>query len=309
MTNVPVIFAATDIGSNATKTMVWAIGPDKHPRERFQKRFPLRLDDVFRTRRIGASNLARLLETFIAISAICREHGARRARAVATDAFRAAENARQVAEAIALETGIEIEVLSTREEGRLIAEGVLLDDADRRGRFLILDIGGGSADIILPERNGGVRSISLPLGAVRLREMFVRSDPMAPPEYAAMSEHVEKTIAHRLTALDGRWSSQAVGCGGGVRFLHTMTGVYHSMLAQDQPLRHEQLEHLRDAIWPLRVGTLVEKYGVDHERAEIIVPGAVVLAALMKRLGLKALRPSARGVRDGLLAEFLRTLP
>jgi len=308
-TERPVVFAATDIGSNATKILIWEIARDKRWRERFQKRYPLRLDDVYRLKQIEPSKVVRLSEVFLEIAAICREQAVSQLRAVASDAFRSASNGRRVADAITLESGIEPEVLAAEEEGRLIAEGVLLDDATRRGEFLILDIGGGSAEIILPDRRGGVHTTSLALGAVRLREMFVRSDPIAPNEYAALQAHVEKTVTKATAAMDGRWLNSAVGCGGGVRFLHAMCGVLCGALSQHQPVRLDQVEHLCQAIWPMRVDSITRHYGIDHERAEIIVPGAVVLLSLMKHLKLATLRPSGRGVRHGLLADFLRTLP
>jgi len=299
------VFAATDVGSNATKIMVWEIEAEKRPRPRFHKRYPLRLDDAFRTGQIGPANIARLVETFAEIGEICRKKGVTRLRAVATDAFRAARNRAEVVRAVETETGIVLEVLSPEEEGRLVAEGVMLDRCNGRRDFLILDIGGGSAEIIRPRPRGDAEVLSLPLGAVRLREAFVRSDPLTPDQYEALCAHVERVVAEGTASLGRRWSNTGVGCGGGVRFLHAMCGVLHATLSQNEPMRLGQLEHLCEAIWPLKVETLVQKYGIERERAEIIVPGAVVARELMRRLDLAALEPSQRGVRDGLLADFL----
>jgi len=312
----PVVFAAADVGSNATKVLVWEMGAGGAPRERFQKRFAMRLSDAFRAGRIEPDSIRRLIEIFAEIADVCREHGARPVRAVATDALRSAANAREVAEAIALETGIDLQVISSRKEAELVAKGVLLDYLAGSGNLAILDIGGGSAQITIAGLGGGRESAagkavslctaSLPLGAVRLREMFMRSDPMASAEYEAMRGHVEQATVRGTVGLKGPWQSGAVGCGGGVRFLHTMCGVDGGIAAQDQPARADQIEHLCDAIWHMPIEAMIRHYGIDRERAEIIVPGAVVLLALMKRLKLTEMRPSRRGVRDGLLAEFLK---
>jgi exopolyphosphatase/guanosine-5'-triphosphate,3'-diphosphate pyrophosphatase len=311
----PVVFAAADVGSNATKVLVWEIGAGGVPRERFQKRFALRLSDVFRVGRIEPATVGRLVEIFIEIAAICREHGARQVRAVATEAFRSAGNAREVAEAIALETGIDLQVISSRKEAELVAEGVLLDYLAGAGNLAILDIGGGSTQITIAGLGGRrentgkmpvLPAVSLPLGAVRLREMFMRSDPMVPADFEAMRRHVEQAMVRGTVSLRGQWSPCAIGCGGGVRFLHTMCGIHGGVAGQDQPVRMDQIEHLCDAIWHMPIEALVRHYGIDRERAEIIVPGGVVLLALMKQLKLNEMRPSGRGVRDGLLAEFLK---
>lgn len=301
------VAAAADIGSNATKILLWEIAGDGRARERFQKRYPLRLDDVFRTGQIEPATIARLIETFLDIADIVRKNGARQVRAVATEAFRSASNARAVVEAIALETGIEPEVISPQEEGRLVASGVLLDHPEQRNSFMILDIGGGSAQITRPIRDGAIRTTSVPLGAVRLREMFIHSDPIRPADFGAMSEHVEATLRRGATGIEYRGSGGAFGCGGGVRFLHTMCGILHGALSQDQAIRVAQVEHLRDAIWAMTSDSLARHYGIDHERAEIIVPGVVVLLGLMKHLKIRQLQPSSRGVRDGLLAEFMKS--
>jgi len=303
-----VVLAAVDIGSNATKVLVWEIGGDKRPHERLQKRFALRLEDVFRVGRIEPSMIARLVETFLEITEICRRHGAQYVRAAATEAFRSASNAQEVVAAIALETGIEPKIVSPHEEGRLVAEGVLLDHAECRSDFLILDIGGGSAQTILPDRRSGIHTITLPLGAVRLREKFVRTDPIKLADFEAMCAHAEATAARIRIGAGGRRRGSAFGCGGGVRFLHAMCGILCGTLSQNQPVRADQLEHLCQAIWPMPADTVIRHYGIDHERAEIIVPGAVALLALMKCLKIVELRPSSRGVRDGLLADFLRNL-
>ncbi len=100
-----------------------------------------------------------------------------------------------------------------------------------------------------------------------------------------------------------------MGCGGGVRFLHTMCGILCGMLGQDQAVRADQIEHLCQMIWHMPIDVMVRHYGIDNERAEIIVPGAVVLATLIKRLKVVEIRPARRSVRDGLLADFLKQSP
>ncbi|MCX8037470.1 MAG: hypothetical protein N3D11_10590 [Candidatus Sumerlaeia bacterium] len=299
------------MGSNATKILIWEIAGDGQVRERFQKRYALRLDDVFRTGRIEPPTVVRLTETFAEIAALCRQHGVEAERAVATEAFRSAANAREVADAIALETGIEIAIISAEEEARLVAEGVLLDRPVQGSAFLIFDIGGGSAQVSRVDRSAGgntaaTETFSMPLGAVRLREMFVRGDPISPADYEALQEHVRAALTVGLAKLNGQWAPCAVGCGGGVRFLHMMCGIHGGALGQDQPVRYHQLEHLCQTIWPMSVSALMRNFGIDRERAEIIVPGAVVAVNLMKHLHVNDLRPSRRGLRDGLLAEFMR---
>ncbi len=305
------IFAAVDVGSNATKILIWEVAGDSRVRERFQKRYPLRLDDVFRTGRIQPPTVARLTDTFADIAGLCRQHGVAATRAVATEAFRSAANAREVADAVALETGIEIAVIPAQEEARLVAEGVLQDQPVHSSTFLIFDIGGGSAQVSRVDRPAGgsaaaAETFSMPLGAVRLREMFVHGDPISPADYEALQEHVRACLTVGLAKLVGQWAPWAIGCGGGVRFLHMMCGIHTGALGQDQPVRLDPLEHLCQTIWPMPVAVLMRNFGIDRERAEIIVPGAVVAVNLMKHAKVAELRPSRRGLRDGLLAEFLR---
>ncbi|MBM3334277.1 hypothetical protein FJY63_06415 [Candidatus Sumerlaeota bacterium] len=304
---IKAVFAAADLGSNATKVLIWQIGGDNHPREISQRRFPMRLSDAFRTGKIEPPTVAALTEVFAEIADLCRKHGAATLKAVATDAFRQASNSRQVTDAIALETGIEIEVVSAQREAELVAKGVLLDHPVFADDLLVLDVGGGSAQISVFDRRD-ITVTSVPLGAVRLREMFVRCDQIAPLDYQAMCSHVDRVVAEGLSQAHASRTSPAIGCGGGVRFIHAMCAVHGGVTGQNEPVRLNRLEHLCEAIWHMPVDSIVRLYGIDRERAEIIVPGAVVLLALMKHLRIGAVIASRRGVRDGLLSEFLDEL-
>lgn len=304
MSTKHVLYAATDIGSNATKTTIWRMDSGRPPRPVFQKRYPLRLADAFRGDRLEPAVVERLVETFSEIAAALKQHNVAHHHAVATEAFRKASNGEAVVQAVHEATGIQPRVLSSKQEGWLVARGVMLDNHGEQQDRLIIDVGGGSAEVILVDRADKIHALSLPLGAVRLREKFIRSNPIAPAEFDAMTEHVEKMVYKRIAPVSERWTC-GIGCGGGIRFLHMMYGVFRTTMMQDQPLRRDQLEHLLQTIWPQRTDSLVKQYGIDLERAEIIVPGAIVLLTLMKRLDLSAIRPSFRGVRDGLLAEFL----
>ena len=304
----PITFAGIDVGSNATKLSIWLIGPDGQTRELTQKRFPMRLEDAFRSEaaEIGAAKAARLIDMFREIAELTRQMKAEYVRAVATEAFRSARNGPAVAAEIEHKTGLRVETLTPQEEGRLVSDGVMLDFPGKERDFAIIDVGGGSAQVILPGARGP-RTVSLPIGAVRLRTWFMPSDPIPPDEYEAMCGYVEDTVAEHVTSIDGRWSTSAIGVGGGARFLHAMCAVLKGSFQQDQPLRLDHLEHLTHVIWPLRADSLVRHYGIDLERAEIIIPGAVALLAIMKRLGVNMVKPSRRSVRDGLLVHFQRS--
>ena len=103
-------------------------------------------------------------------------HGADKVRAVATSAMRDARNSRAFLAWVRDETGWDVEIISGLEEGRLIHRGVVENEPGAGGRCVLVDVGGGSCEITLSEHKRMHETISLPLGAVRLTQEFVRSD-------------------------------------------------------------------------------------------------------------------------------------
>src|SRR5260370_37551097 len=138
----------------------------------------------------------RMLSTLRRYGALCRRYGAR-VRAVATSAIREAKNKEEIIRRARREAGLNLEVVSGREEARLICLGILYGNSPR-ARSLCIDVGGGSTEVAtaVGERPTNLWSISL--GAVRLTELFDSSGKITAQQLALMREYAREAVSKRL---------------------------------------------------------------------------------------------------------------
>src|SRR5271157_4410042 len=176
-------YAAIDIGSNSIRMEAAEVVAGQPARVLASEREVTRLgESVFRT---GSVSEEAIKATCAVLARMCGEY--RRlevvgVRAVATSAIRDARNQRDFVARAAEAAGAPVEIISGREEARLIHLGVESNWPQAGKRILIVDIGGGSAEIIASESGRLREAFSKPLGAVRLREIFLRDDPPAPQQ-------------------------------------------------------------------------------------------------------------------------------
>ncbi len=228
-------------------------------------------------------------------------------RAVATSAIRDARNQteflRQAGEVI----GDPVEIVSGLEEARLIHLGVQTRWPHPAKRVLIIDIGGGSAEIILSE-NGRLREgFSRPLGAVRLTEMFLHNDPPRPVEMAQMEEFIEEKLAPV-------W--RRIAPGGFDRVIATSATASAAICAanriprsrREEANRHRasavQLKRIYRALGGKDLAARQKVTGIGPRRAEIIVAGVSVLHHILQAVQAPSVYYSNAGVRDGIVADL-----
>src|SRR6202000_2840018 len=132
---------------------------------------------VFETGLVSPEAMAATLDALKRFHRAAQLHGADKVRAVATAAMRDARNGRAFLAWVRDETGWEVEIISGLEEGRLIHRGVMDNEPGTSGKCILIDVGGGSCEISLSDRRRIRETISLPLGAVRMTEEFLKSDP------------------------------------------------------------------------------------------------------------------------------------
>jgi exopolyphosphatase/guanosine-5'-triphosphate,3'-diphosphate pyrophosphatase len=306
----PHTVAFMDFGTNSVRLLVVRIEPNQAYTV---------LHALKETVRLGEGEFARqhlqpqAIERAIAVAArfadIARAAGAEEIVAVATAAVREAENRRAFLARLFNETGIDLHVVSGREEARLIFLGVAggIDLGDRTA--LLIDIGGGSTETSVGSRHEAMYLNSLKLGAVRLSSLFPpRPDGVYEPEdYQRIKTAIRNEASRTLAELRGFSVDVAVGSSGTIENL----GDVCFRAFRDRPRQPQDLltyDELTHGITMLCSMTLEERRrveGINPLRADIIVGGAAILDCLMKDLGLDEIRISDRGLRDGLLLDYL----
>jgi exopolyphosphatase / guanosine-5'-triphosphate,3'-diphosphate pyrophosphatase len=296
-------YAVLDLGSNSIKC-VMAETRAQRVRILHEESIGTRLaEHLIDTCELRPEAIARTLAALRLIRAKADELRIENFRAVATSAVRDSRNRREFLRAAKEVLGFPVRLLSGTEEAETIFAGVTADPHWRGKDVFIHDIGGGSAEWVQGRHGKLEKRISLPLGAVRLRERFLHEYPVAPDTAALLVETIRGQIAHPLAhySLGPR---RLVGTGGTITCLVAI----HKKLAHFDPhqidhasLTLEQVSSLLRSFTGRTLEQLRALPGLPPKRADLIIPGTAVLLATMEQLGARRVHVSVRGLRYGVL--------
>jgi len=292
------VLAAIDVGTNAVKLELARPLPDGSLESLHQERDPVRPGEgVFKTGRIPREVCDRLLAALRRYGALCRRYKAR-VRAVATSAVREAKNKDEIIQRARKEAGLNLEIVSGREEARLICLGVL-HGKPPDARSLCIDIGGGSTEVATAVGERPVNLWSISLGAVRLAEVFGVNGRVGARELQLMRDHAREAVAASLPGFILGAPRRALGSSGNVKAVVSF--------AAAEGTAHATARQISRAVEDLvTMGAQERRRLFDSRRADIIVPGAVILEALARHLKLESVTAVDRGLRDGILVELMR---
>ena len=262
---------------------------------------------VFRTGRISPSAMEDTLQVLAAMGKRYRELKVDAVRAVGTSALRDASNSAEFLKRAAAVLGTDVEVVSGLEEARLIYLGVQARWPYPKGRLLTVDVGGGSAEVIVGENGHLVEASSKKIGAVRLQEVFLKSDPPARLELEQMSEYIDQRLDSVVRRLRARKYDRVVATSATAAALVCAVNKIRRQARDQADRRHVSLadtSRFYDRIAARNLEARRKVTGIGPRRAEIIIPGTAVLLHLMRALGIQRLYYSAAGLRDGAIADL-----
>jgi exopolyphosphatase/guanosine-5'-triphosphate,3'-diphosphate pyrophosphatase len=305
---MPSNFAVIDAGSNAIRLQISSVDQPGTYRIIEQDRRPARLGhNVFETGVLDPASRSDALDALKRFKSIADRHNVTCLRAIATSAMREARDGASFIESAA-ELGIKLEVLSEEEEARLISLGILSGLKFDPPLGLFLDIGGGSVELGVGNHSQMSALASLPLGAVRLTERFLKHDPPTEKELDALERFVKQKLGPAAHRISREKYTMVFGSGGTLTSLAEMdarlTGDSHQESLY--VLRRGRLKSLFDLLRSQPLHERVSSIAGDPKRADILVAGAGVLLAITTHLELDYIFVSSRGLRDGLMADVLR---
>jgi len=265
----------------------------------------------FATGRLRKSAILRTVEALARFVALARRMGVERIACTATAAVREAKNGGDFVRAARQIAGITPRVIPAREEGRLIYLGVRNALAvPASGRFLVLDIGGGSLQMVVGDREKLEHVVSAPLGALRLGELYPLGDPPKPPALAKLQRYVRKTAKPGLAATMEFKPKEVFGSSGSIHALahaaRAMEGGEPIKQINGHVLSRRQLQKTLTWLEGMKVAERAKIQGIDPGRAEIIVHGGVVLLHVLAQAKMDGITLSDFGVREGLLADEIQ---
>jgi exopolyphosphatase/guanosine-5'-triphosphate,3'-diphosphate pyrophosphatase len=228
-------------------------------------------------------------------------------RVVATSAIRDARNQGAFVERASLAAGAPVEIISGREEARLIFLGVEGTWPQNGRNLLIIDIGGGSAEIIAAENGQLLESFSKPLGAVRLKENFLRMDPPGRQQLHQMHEYIRQKFHGAVYRLGhGKWDRAVATSATAAAVVGAIARVPRTQRDTIDRLRVStpQVRKLYEKLSDSGLAARRRVTGIGPRRAEIIVPGMAVLLEFLQEFQLPGVYYSRAGVRDGIIADL-----
>ena len=282
-------YSVVDVGSNTIHLLVGEVdGGEVLPvtGEKFSARLGA---GVEKTGRLEEQRLLLAAEAINFFARIAALNGASSPEILATSAVRDAENGPELVERVREATGLKMRLISGQKEAELGFRGALSALGGRReGKVLVVDLGGGSAQLIFGQATGAVEErVSLPLGTNRTTERFVTADPPMDEELGALREHV----AGLLPAWE-IGETPVVAVGGSARAMVKIT---------KDPLTVERLWRLSEEVraWPS--GVLAREHGLAPERARVLPAAITTLATVLEVFGKDELTVARGGIREGTL--------
>ena len=301
-------YAAIDIGSNSIRMLAAEVGPDGEMIPLAAERQVVRLGaGVFREGKLSSASMDAACDALEMMAAKYSKLDLLAVRAVGTAALRDAGNQPEFLARASTILGTPVEIISGLEEARLVHLGVQSQWPHPEQRILIVDVGGGSAEIVLADGGHIVDSFSKPLGAVRLTELFLKSDPPDPRELARLENYIRERIAAPAarmgtTKIDRMiaTSSTAAAIVCAVNHVWRSKREHADRLAATGP----QIRRLYKEVTSMSLADRRAIVGIGPRRAEIIVAGAAVLNQFVELLQLPRLYYSTAGVREGVIADL-----
>ncbi len=299
--------AAIDVGSNAIRLVIGEINGDGEIKVLKKVREPVRLgQDVFSKGEISRKTFEKALESFKKFQRLMMEHGVTRSKAVATSALREAADRDLFINEIKKATGIQIEVISGLEEGRLIFSAVENRLNIREQTSLLIDIGGGSVELTVADHGRPIAVQTFKLGTVRLlqlleerglKEKHLRSliNELAEPARVFIKNHKKRFEFDYAVGTGGNFE-----CLGKLRvaLLHK-TSIFSVSRAE--------IEQIIERLEAMSMKERTQSLRLRPDRADVIIPASLVTLAIMDAADIDLLMVPYVGLRDGLLSELSAT--
>ncbi len=309
------ILGAIDIGTNSIHMVVVEIDPTLPAFTIIaREKDTVRLGDRDpETGNLTPEAMQRSLAALQRCQDLARSLGVNRIVAVATSATREAPNGKEFLEQIESELGLVVDLISGVEEARRIYLGVLSGMEFDERPHVIVDIGGGSTELILADSKEARFLSSTKIGAVRLTKELITTDPISDREFGDLKAHVrgmlERPIDQVRLALQAREAPRMVGTSGTIETLATINAI-EKLGAIPNPLNGYQMSRqdvleMVDRFASMDYERRFAIPGISDKRAEIILAGATILAQTMTMLDIDSITICERALREGIIVDWM----
>jgi len=316
LSNLPkkdISVASIDIGTNSTHLLIAEINSDlKSFSIKFTDKSTTRLGERDEDGYLTEESMQRVFETLKRFKEYCKSNGINHIVTAATSAVREAPNGQEFIERVLNDVGIQIELISGSEEARLIYLGVLSGMAFEDESYVIIDIGGGSTELILADRKDAIALTSSRIGAVRLKNDFLKKEPITTERFKFLRNFIQGSLEPSVRKIKSRLDkdrpvSMIATSGTAI----ALGNLILSELEQPKQKMHgykfkrESLQTILGKLIKMPKLEMKKISSLSERRAEIIIPGALILNTSMEMLDFNELIISERALREGLVVDWM----
>jgi exopolyphosphatase/guanosine-5'-triphosphate,3'-diphosphate pyrophosphatase len=302
--------AAIDVGSNSVHMIIADVSDEGHIEVVDRVKEMVRLGRrSFTTGRLTDEAMDMTVRTLSYFKRLARFRRVDAMRAVATSAVREARNRVQFIRRIRRETGLAVEVISGDDEAKLIFEAARHAFGLEGGPHLLVDIGGGSVELVLVQDRKPVWRKSARLGAARLTERFLHDDPPSAAQRKDLLRQVEREIGSTLRAARHAGAVRAIGTSGSI---NTLVAMARAARGEDWGRLHgasataEEVAQITHQVVEANPALRAELPGIDAKRTDQIGAAALLTDFVLRRSGVPQLTACTWAMREGLLLGLMR---
>lgn len=305
--------AAIDIGTNSMRMLICEIDSNSIGNIRIVKKskelITTRIgENVAKSRMLSEKAIMRNVDALKYFVNKAKEFGSEDIIAIATSAVRDAENRDKFIQLAKAETGIEVMVIEGTEEAELGIIGVMSELEVSNDGLLVIDIGGGSTELILGNANTIEYSISINVGAVRMTEKFIRENPITEEAIYKLDENLNVMFKNTIDNLSAKKISKVIAIGGTAT---TLASMYHGFKIYKPEIVHNSvlsIEFLKETFEKVKNMTIEERYKIDglqKERADVIPSGLYILIYILTKLGINEVTISENDNLEGTIMKYI----
>lgn len=302
--------AAIDIGTNSMRLLLAEVENNRF----------IRREKHLKITRIGRSvdaggyitdrGMALNIQAFTEFVSQARNFGAEEVWAIATSAVRDAKNGQDFADRALKETGITIEIIDGSHEAQLGYQGVLMGSAEQNS-LTIIDIGGGSTEVIVGAGASIKTARSYNVGALRMTERLIATDPISEEEYKGLAAEIKKLLAP-IKTLAHQGIKELTGIGGTATTIAAMCqqlDPYDPDKVHGYRIPFNTMESLRERLKKMNIAQKRRLKGLQPQRADIILAGTTIMTTAMALLRVDELVVSEYDNLEGIIYEKLLNQP
>lgn len=303
--------AIIDLGTNTSNLLIAEHTEDSY-NILFRGKQLVRMGDIqIKDNVISKEAIDRVLKVLNDQKKIIESNGVNKVKVLATSGVRAAKNKEEFVQAVSRSTGYPVEVISGEKEADLIFKGVLLALDNLVEKSLILDIGGGSNELIIAHNQDIIWKESKPAGMARITNQFVLSDPLKPGEIDILQNYFSARHQEAFSNLKKEGVNTLIGCSGS---FDTIADILDQVdpgekvrTWQEIPLNEFYKVH--DLLIKSTRTQRMNLKGMDSVRVDLIVPAMIFIDLIIKQSGVIHIIQTGNSLREGVLYELVKNKP